>query len=244
MAQDAPPRELPTLINPDARVRSAIGPRLVPLSGPRRQSTTIAVNLRAVIGALAMSSIAIAFLDTAFRSAFSAQLVRWQASALLLLCVLGATVLGNQPQRESRRYLIVVAALLGLSFLEAAPRSIWPYTAAWLESVHYYPFLTLVTAATIACGTLAFEAKQSERIVFAPALIVYIVGLVAALLSSDHHVEHALSGLMRSVANIGRLLGPVLALRAMLHDLSPPDNPAAVRFMLLPGTGESRQTRM
>jgi hypothetical protein len=234
---------LPRLVDLHGKARSNLGPRLVPLTGPRRQSTTIAVNLRAVIGTLTVLGIATAFADTALRTAFSEQLVRWQASALLLFCALGATVIAKQPGHESRRHLLVIAALLGLSFIEAAPDNAWPRAAAWWESLHHYPFLALVTAATVACGALAIEAKRSGRIVFAPALIVYTIGLLAALLASDHHAEHPLSGLLRSLASIGRLVGPALALRAMLHSVSPPDSPAALRFMLLPGATDAHSTR-
>jgi preprotein translocase subunit Sec61beta len=143
------------------------------------------------------------------------------------------TVIGQRPQEEHRRYLIGVVALLAFSFFEAAPDETWPRFAAALGSLQHFPFFVLISGAAIACGALAFEAKRGEKIVIAPSLIVYLIGLFAGLLIANHEPEHPLTGLLRSVANIGRMFGPVLGVRAILQYLSPPQHPAALRFVFL-----------
>lgn len=232
MAHDAPPRvELPKLIDLQPRSGTDKRPRLVPLTGPRLQSATISVSLHAITATLLLPVVVVALTDSALRSPLSAHLLRWYTSGLLLLCAIGVTIIGQRPQQEQRRHLVAVVALLGLSFVEAAPRDTYPRFAAWLAALPHYPFLILVMGATVACSALAFEAKHRGRIAFAPALIVYLCGVLAALLSGDRQPEHSLTGLLRSVANLGRMLGPVLAVRAILQYLSPAQHPAALRFV-------------
>jgi MFS family permease len=239
MAHDAPPqRELPKLIDLNARIQSDARPRLVPLTGPRRQSVTINISLGTLTTLLALPAVALAFADSALRSPVSTQLVHWYASSLLLLCAIGLIVIGQRPQQEHRRYLLGVAVLLAFSFFEAAPQETWPRLAAVLGSLQHFPFFVMVSGAAIACGVLAFEAKRADHVVIAPSLIVYVVGLFAGFLNGNHEAEHPFSGLLRSVANIGRMLGPVLAIRAILQHLSPPRYPAALRFVLLPQNGD------
>lgn len=234
MGHDAPPRrEFPQLLDPLARGRADNRPRLVPLTGPRQQSITITVNLRALTALFVIPAVALAFTDSTLRSPLTAQVICWYTASLLLFCMVGVTVIAKRPQREERRYLLGAVVLLGLSLFEAAPQETWGRLFPLLGSLHHYPFHTIVMAATIACGALAIEAKRCERVSLSPALIVYLIGVVAGLLASNHSPEHALTGLLLSVSNLGRMLGPVLALRAILQYLSPPERPAALRFVLV-----------
>lgn len=244
MAQDAPPgRVFPPLIDPLAHQSGESRPRLVPLNGPRRQSVSITVELRSLTVLLSLPAVALAVTDSAIRTTLSAQVVHWYASSLLFLCALGVLVISLRPPREDRRYLLGVIALVVLSLFEAAPRENWHRVAPWLETLHRHAFSTLVMGATICCSVLAIESRRRERVIFAPAVIVYVVGAVAGFLIGHHEPEHPLSSVLRSVSALGRMLGPALAVRAMLQYLSPPERPAALRFVFTPTQDAARQTR-
>lgn len=231
MAHDAPPKrvlDLPLRNSPATR------PRLVPLLAPRVQSTTMTINIRTLAVALALPVFALALTDNTLRSEVTAHVVRWVTASLLLLCALSMTIITERPIEEHHRYRLGILLLVALSLFEAAPRGALPAVATVLVSLHDHAVLTILGGACIAAATFALELRHNGTITVAPALLLYMGGVMVCTVIGDHDYEHPTTELIRSIATLCRMLGPVLALRAMLRYLSPPTQPSAVRFLIVP----------
>jgi hypothetical protein len=131
----------------------------------------------------------------------------------------------------------MVGVFLALSCFEAAPRHTGMQLAGFVAVVHGHPVMAIAISALAACALLAIHVSRNGTTQPAPAVIMYVAGVVASSVGGGFDEVHPTAELVASLATVARMLGPVLALRALLRYLSPPEQPAALRFVLVPFRG-------